>query len=229
MDHDAVGHFMTEQYLLGELDPRTRDEFEEHFFDCPKCAADVHGASVFVERSKVVLAEKLELVPWPAVNVPAPGIPKWLAGLRSIFRPVFAVPVMALLLAVVGYQNLVTYPQMARQLNSPQVLPWASVNVGTYGSNGPTIKALPGQGFLLFVRIPPEDGYSHYTAELYNPAGKVESSVAIPASSTQDQWPVQVPGANRQAGSYTLKVHGITASGESKEVGSTAFELQIQK
>jgi hypothetical protein len=182
-----------------------------------------------VERSKVVLAEKLELVPWPAVNVSAPGIPKWLAGLRSIFRPVFAVPVMALLLAVVGYQNLVTYPQMARQLNSPQVLPWASVNVGTYGSNGPTIKALPGQGFLLFVRIPPEDGYSHYTAELYNPGGKVESSVAIPASSTQDQWPVQVPGANRQAGSYTLKVHGITASGESKEVGSTAFELQIQK
>jgi hypothetical protein len=79
------------------------------------------------------------------------------------------------------------------------------------------------------VRIPPAEGYSRYTAELYNPAGKVEWSLTIPAASTQDQWPVQVPGANREAGSYTLAVHGVTASGESKEVGSTSFELQIQK
>jgi hypothetical protein len=224
MDHEAVGHLMTEQYLLGELDPKTREEFEEHFFGCPRCAADVHSAALFVEQSKVVLAEQSAPL---SANSPAPASakPGWLAWLR----PAFFVPVMAMLLAVVGYQNLVTYPQMARQLTSPHVLPWAPVNVGTYGSNGPTITAFPGQGFLLFVRIPPEDGYSHYTAELYNPAGKMEWSVAIPASSAQDQWPVQVPGANRQAGSYTLKVRGVTAAGESKEVGSTAFELQFQK
>jgi hypothetical protein len=228
MDHTVVRHLMTEQYLLNELDPETRDEFEEHFFNCPECAADVHAGALFVEQSKLVLAEKPELVPARRpVDAPVPGIPRWLMW----FRPAFVLPVMAMLLVVVGYQNLVTVPQLASQLNSPHVLPYASVNVGTYGSAEQTITALPGQGFLLFVRVPPEDGYTHYTAELYNPAGKPELSLTIPASATQNQdhWPLQVPGANRAAGSYTLKVHGVTAAGESKEVGSTSFELQVQK
>jgi hypothetical protein len=91
------------------------------------------------------------------------------------------------------------------------------------------ITTRPGEGFLLFVRIPPDGSYSRYTAELYNLAGKLEWSLTIPATSAQDQWPVQVPGANREAGSYTLAVRGITAAGESKEVGRASFELQIQK
>ncbi len=235
MDHDVVvRQHMTERYLLDELEPQARDEFEEHFFGCPDCALDVRAGAMFVEQSKIALAEKSEPVPAGLpVNAPVPAQPGWLAGLgaglRPMLRPAFAVPVLALLLAVIGYQNLVTYPHLQQALNIPQVLPWAPVNVGTYGSEGPVITAHPGQGFLLFVRIPPEGGYSHYTAELYNPAGKLEWSLTIPATAAQDQWPVQVPGANREAGNYTLTVRGVTAAGESKDVGRTSFELQIQK
>ena len=227
MDHDVVvRQKMTERYLLGELDPAARDEFEEHFFDCPDCALDVRAGALFVEQTKVVLAEKAEPVSAGlAVTTQVPARPGWLAWLR----PALAAPVMVLLLAVIGYQNLVTYPQLQQALNSPRVLPWASVNVGTWGSGGPVISTRPGEGFLLFVRIPPDGGYSHYVADLYNPAGKVEWSLTIPASSAQDQWPVQVPGANRAAGSYTLAVRGVTAAGESKEVGRASFELQIRK
>ena len=239
MDHDVVvRQHMTERYLLDELEPQARDEFEEHFFGCPDCALDVRAGAMFVEQSKIALAEKSEPISaWSPVNAPVAIKPGWLAGLRAglrtMLRPIFAVPVLALLL-VIGYQNLVTYPQLARQFNSPQVLPWAPVNVGTYGSEGPVITAHPGQGFLLFVRIPPDGGYSHYTAELYNPAGKLEWSLTIPVASgkekfAQDQWPVQVPGANREAGSYRLTVRGVTAAGESRDIGRTSFELQIQK
>jgi len=42
---------------------------------------------------------------------------------------------LVLLLAVVGYQNLVTYPRMKQALDHPQVLPWVSVNVGTFGGD----------------------------------------------------------------------------------------------
>src|SRR5467141_765885 len=232
MDHDmVVSQKMTERYLLYELDPVARDEFEEHFFDCKECALDVHAGALFVEQSKVVLAETPEPVAaaLPA-TAPVPAESGWLAW----FRPAVVVPVMVMLLAVIGYQNVVIYPQLQQALNSPQVLPWASVNVGTYGSEGPVITTRPGQGFLLFVRIPPEGGYSHYTAELYNPGGKLDGSLTIPVASgketsAQDQWPVQVPGANREAGSYTLAVHGVTTAGESKEVGQASFELQIQK
>src|ERR1700730_8902226 len=227
MDHDmVVRQQMTERYLLDELDPAARDEFEEHFFDCKECALDVRAGALFVEQGKVVLAEKVGPVAarLPA-TVPGPARPGWLPW----FRPAVVVTVMVLLLAVIGYQNLVIYPQLRQAVNRPQVLPWASVNVGTYGSEGPVITTRRGEGFLLFVRIPPDSGYSHYGAELYNPAGKLEWSLTIPGTAAQDQWPVQVPGANREAGSYTLKVRGVTAAGESKEVGPTSFELQIQK
>ena len=51
-------------------------------------------------------------------------------------RPAFGVPVLAVLLAVVGYQNLVSLPQLRKAVNSPRLLPWAQVNVGTYGIGG---------------------------------------------------------------------------------------------
>lgn len=227
MDHEVVVRLkMTERYLLGELDPDARDEFEEHFFDCPECALDVRAGDLFVEQSKVVLAEKSE--PGSAgmpIPPPVPAKPGWFAWLR----PGFVAPVMVLLLAVIGYQNLVTYPQLRHALNGPRVLPFASINVGTWGSGGLVISTRPGEGFLLFVRIPPDSSYSQYIADLHNPAGKLEWSLTIPASSTRDQWPLQVPGAKREGGSYILIVRGVTVAGESKEVGRASFELQIQK
>jgi hypothetical protein len=222
MDHEGVvRQKLTERYLLGELDDPTRQEFEEHYFDCLDCALDVRAGALFVEQSKVVLAEGPQPAP---VGLPAiPAKPGWLPW----FRPPFAVPVMAVLLALVGYQNLVTYPRMRQALNSPRVLPFALVTVGTWGSAERVISTPAGGGFSLIVRIPPDASYSRYMAQLYNPAGKLEWTLAIPASSTQDQYSVQVPAAAREAGTYILAVRGITAAGESKEVGRAPFELQI--
>ena len=42
MDHtQAISEKMTEKYLLDELTPQLRENFEEHFFDCLECARDV--------------------------------------------------------------------------------------------------------------------------------------------------------------------------------------------
>jgi hypothetical protein len=223
MDHsDAVRLKATERYLLNELDPDQLDQFEEHLFDCPDCALDVRAAAMFIEQSKNVVSATAEAVPVQVL------IPVREAGF-SWLRPVFAVSVVAVLLAVIAYQNLVTFPQMQNALHRPQVMPWASVNVGTWGAGGPVIAAAPGQGFLLFVRIPPEASYASYTADLYNPAGRLEWSLNFPASSREDQWPIQIPGAQREAGTYTIAVRGITAAGDSKDLGRTSFELQVQK
>ena len=215
---------MTEQYLLDELSPEARSEFEEHFFECRDCAQDVRAAVLFLEQSRQVLGEAAEAAAPARQRVPEKQTAGWLAWLR----PAFAAPALAALLLVVGYQNLVTLPRLSKA-NSAQVLPWASVNVGTFAGDGTTITVPRDSGFVLFLRIPPDRAYSRYTADLYNPSGKVEWSLAIPAAEGQDQWPVQVPAARREAGTYTLKLAGVSSAGESKQVGQASFELQFQK
>ena len=224
MDHDVVvREKMTERYLLNELDPGIRDQFEEHFFDCPDCAQDIRAGAELVAHSKTVLAETSEdafIRP-----VPARSKPGWLDWLR----PSLAAPVMAALLLVIVYQSLVVYPRLQSALRQPEVLPWAQVNVGMYGDGGPTITVPAAESFLLFVRIPSDGSFVRYTADLYNHDGKLEWSLTIPAASQQDQWPVRIPAANRPSGSYTLDVSGVTAAGDKKGIGKASFELQIQK
>lgn len=229
MDHEVVvRQKVTERYLLNELDADERDAFEEHYFVCTDCARDVQAASEFVEHSRVVLSEASPREESQPVLHLGPARHKqggWLAWLR----PSLAVPVMALLLAVVGYQNLVTLPTLRSGAAQPRVLPWAAVAVGTWGDATSSLKINQGSGFLLFVRIPPDGAYPRYRATLYNPGGDVEWSVAIPANAGQDQYPLQIPGKDRVAGTYKLRVSGVTPSGESKDLGNASFELQIQK
>ena len=222
MDHDQVLKTRaTERYLLKELGADELDQFEEHVFTCTECALDLRSAAMFVEQSKAVLAEP-QAVPLVQVSRQSRG---WLAWLR----PAFAVPVMAGLLAVVGYQNLVSIPRSRQMASAPQAFPaWASVSIGSYG-DAPVISPAPGESFLLFVRIPPDQKYTSYIADLYDPAGKVEWSLTIPAVEGQDVWPVRIPGANRQPGTYSLAVRGITPAKDSTNIGRASFELQIRQ
>ncbi len=226
MDHsEALRLKATEKYLLNELDPEQLDQFEEHMFDCPECAVDVRAASMFVEQSKAVLSETRGPKP---VIVPSPARKGWLDWLR----PAFAAPALALLLVVVGFQNLISLPTLRHAAHTPRVTPWAVANVGMMGDEASQIPLTEGQGFALLVRIPPEEGFKEYTADLVNPSGKVEWSLAIPVASEkdrrQDQFLVQMPGANWVSGTYSLKVHGVANTGEVKDVGQTSVDLKIQ-
>ena len=69
MDHsESIRLMAAEKYLLGELTPELREQFEEHFFDCQECALDVRAGAALVEHSKVVLSEPVAVSP---ARVPA--------------------------------------------------------------------------------------------------------------------------------------------------------------
>jgi hypothetical protein len=226
MDHtEVVRTKMTERYLLDELDSEVRDEFEEHFFECRDCALDVSAGAQFVAHSKVLLGESSEPVPIRAIAGPNRAQYGWLSWLR---QPIAAFS-MSLLLVTLGYQQLVTVPRLQSEASQSQVLPTAPVNLGTYGAGGPATTVPEGKGMVLFVRIPSDGSYARFTAELFAPGGKQEGSFTVPATPGQDQWTVVVPTVHREAGTYTMAVHGITAGGERKDLGSTSFELQIQR
>ncbi len=222
MDHnDALRLKITEKYLLNELEPDQLNQFEEHMFDCPECAIDVRAAAMFVEQSKAVLSEVQGPVP---VNVQAAPRKGWLDWLR----PAFAAPALALLLVVVGFQNLVVLPRLTHMADRPQFLPSVAINIATRGSASHIVRSKPGQPFVLLVDLPSESRFSSYIADLYDAAGNIEWSVSIPAEAANDTVSLRVPG-KREAGIHTLLVRGIPRNASSpSEIGQQSFELQLQ-
>src|SRR3954462_530887 len=99
MEHaHVVKNYEIEKYLLDELSPAERDDFEAHIFDCEECALDLRLTDAFMQ-----LARK-ELQRAPA-NRPVTESRR--GKLLEFFRPVWVVPALAAMLMVVAYQNLV--------------------------------------------------------------------------------------------------------------------------
>jgi hypothetical protein len=218
MNHEeAIRILGTEQYLLNDLSPELREQFEEHFFECPVCAADVRTGALFLEQTKAVFAAEAaaprRLV--PAVASEKPGWWAWL-------RPAFAAPILALLLAIIAYQNWPSHPK-------PQLLQAAYINIGSRGGDVPLISASKGQEFLLRLTIPPAQSYSSYFADIYGPEGKIRSSVNLPVSAGNDTYFVQVPADRYNDGVYSVAIRGVGPDATSTELGRGSFELHISK
>lgn len=223
MDHDqAERDMLSEQYLLGELPPEKREEFEEHFFNCQQCALDLSAGAAFLDHSKAVLSTDVKPAPARIVE-PAQGW-RWL-------RPALSAPILALLLLIVAYQAFISYPQLRRTTlaaQRPQILPALSlINAASRGDNKAAVSARKGEPFLLFVDIPAEKRFPSYAAKLYDPAGIEVWSLTVPAAVTNDTVSIEVPG-RRTAGNYALVVRGEDTNKQYVEVGRFPFELRLQ-
>lgn len=59
MDHsEAVRMQAAARYVLGELSPVLREEYEKHFFDCAACALDVQAVAAFVDNVREALRHR---------------------------------------------------------------------------------------------------------------------------------------------------------------------------
>src|SRR5690242_2089456 len=107
MDHrEALRLQAAEKYVLGELSPQLRDEYEEHYLECQECGEELKTTVAFVDSARGVLQD--EVAVRTEAEIAQPRKAAWLAWLR----PAVAVPVFAALLLVVAYQNLVTIPRL---------------------------------------------------------------------------------------------------------------------
>jgi len=63
VDHQsAVDRNLSERYILGELSPVEAAEFEEHFFDCPACSADIRHISRLVANLRVEIRDAIPTI-----------------------------------------------------------------------------------------------------------------------------------------------------------------------
>jgi len=225
--HDAVRLSLVEKYLLDELPPELRDDFEEHYFDCQECAIDLRASAAFLDAAK----KELQLFP---VTKPATETARK-SRLSSLWIPAFALPALAACLLVIAYQNIVVYPRFRSalaELRAPEILPSVSLAGGnSRGGQTPEIVVRRMQSFLMLVDIPTQDRFSSYTCLLYFPSGSLAWRLPVSAQLAKDTVPISVPATNWVAGTYTLIVQGNTdrtpADG-GVDLEHQHFDLKIQ-
>lgn len=221
MDHNQSTNLMAvEKYLLEELTPEQRDEFEEHFFDCQDCAADLRETAAFMAAA----TQEFKVNP-----VPKPGKAAKGKSFSASFWPTALVwSALAASLLLVAYQNLVVFPQFKTEiaeLKTPEVLPVISLVGGnSRGDQTPTATAAAAHPFLLSLDIPTQDRFTSYTCLLYSPSGTLAWRVEVSPQAARDTVSIRVPSTDKLPGQYTLAVQGNLA-GTSVDLAHYKFIL----
>ena len=234
MNHtEAVEQMAAEGYLLGELAPDIYEAFEEHLFDCPECALDLRVGGFFIDDARA----ELPSIPdkqFVAAKTPKSKSSSWFVWLR----PAFAAPAFAVLMAVVVFQNAVTFPKLREAAMQPRLVPLSHLRPATRGASHLTLTVDRMQGAILQADLPAEGttgsgeiAATSYALDLRDSQDKPVWSATMPASggaSDQDQqFSVYLPGATLRNGAYTLSVIGVDAQGRRALVGEYLFDIVV--
>jgi hypothetical protein len=233
MDHsEAVRLMAAERYLLDDLTPELHEGFEEHFFDCQECALDLRAGNAFIGYSKLVLGAAP--APQSVQETAEAKSSGWLAWLR----PAFAVPVMAALIAVFFYQNLVTVPQLKSAVAAahvPQILStpvYLTVGRGRSADGAQyLVTTRRNQPFTLAFDIPGESRFTSYACEIYSPSGDLEGAVTVSPEAAKDSVSISMYPKRGKSGVFQLVKRGIISgqgAAQSIEIERQSFEVQIQ-
>lgn len=233
MDHnEAVRLHAAEKYLLGEFNPAQRDEYEEHYFDCPECAEELRVTVAFVESAKQVARELVvKAADSKGFMPPTRG---WFAWLK----PVFAIPVFAALVVLVGYQNAVTIPKLkGPSSESAQIVRSTAHLLGSTrgGSDdgGPAAKlqVRRGESFILDFDFTPSRTLSSYSWQLQDKDGHTVKNGVMPGENTNQAVRLAVIGGVDKPGRYSLVFFasdfGNRQSSNENEVQRLAFSVEF--
>ncbi len=209
MDHQISTRTQaTERYLLGELEPLEREEFEEHFFDCAECAENVRTGFLFAESAKAVFREE-------ACRAVEPLYPakrrKWLIFMRLPRLAVIAAGLS--IVAFSSYQNVMQIPALytrLSQLQRPQVV--ASVELKPASrSPVPSIVIPKGAQFFQFsmpvnVVAPAEK----YQCDLHSESGRFTATIPVSGLVADSQLTLLIPTDSVSTGYYEVVLEGLT-------------------
>jgi anti-sigma factor RsiW len=221
MDHvEATRKFAVEQYLLGELSESEREEFEQHFFACPECAETLETGAALIANAREVFREPARLPRQASV----PGWKRWL-GLEWGFAPAAALAGCVLMLAVVGYQNLVQIPAMRQRGEGGDLAMAPAIAIRAARAPQALTFSRHAAAVPLLVVHEWEEPYSNYVAEVARADGQQVVTRSETAATTADLSILIRPG-RLQTGPYTLTIYGLReGSAERTPVSRIPFTL----
>ena len=233
MNHDeAIRLRAAEKYMLGELSAELRDQYEDHYFGCAECAQDVRTGAVFIDNARDAFGA--DSFAGTAVRHQQAHSGGWWT---KLLRPACAVPALALLLLVAGYQNAVTIPQLKTALSqsdTAQTLPSYSLISGNSRGGAPLAISVPaGKPFSFFVDIPPSGGHASYVCEFQTESGTPELSLNVSADEAKRTVQLLIPAGRLASGKHVLVVRGLGSpakpDADKISVASYPFSLDYTK
>ncbi len=222
MNHsEALQLQAAEKYILGELAPELRDEYEEHYFECEECASDVKAAAVFGDSARELFRkrqkERVQIGDWFG----------WL-------RPAIAAPALAVLLLVVCYQSFVTIPHL-KGPKATQTAGSASfislLGANSRGEAAKTFSIQQNAPVILELDIPPSPEFSSYLCQIQDDSGHGVYEGRVSAGDAKHSVHLVVPDGALQARTYTLRVLGqkpaVSEAGSRPEVIRLQFTIEF--
>ncbi len=222
-----------ERYLLDELGPLERDEFESHAFGCTECAADLRAAVAFIEAARAVLGR--DAANRASITMPrSPRARPRYAGLQGLthwMRTAKVAPVLAACLVVVVVQGVITWPERPRvSVEMPgapagvvKVLSLIAANSRAGGTVGTAVK--DGEALIVALDIPAANG--PYVTRVRDPAGTTLAAVGVSETEARDTVTIYIPPRVWPAGEYSLVVE--SAATPPREVTRYRFRVNDSK
>lgn len=225
MDHlEALRLQAAEKYVLGELTPELREQFEEHYFDCAECAQDLKALTTFVTAGRMVFEEDKFSSPAPSREL-RPRRSGWFNWLR----PMVAVPAIAILAAIIVFQNAVTIPHAKKQHTPESVAEVYESSFhlqgATRGGNIAKVMLRPNESFALDFDFTPAQVCASYRGTVVDASGHTMTSFNINGVQTNKELHVVIPGGIVRAGYYEVVVFG--GDGVRKESGQNREVFRI--
>lgn len=230
MNHnEAIDLQAAAKYVLGELSPVQRDEYEDHYIDCPVCAKDVYVAAAFADTTREVFRQEEQAEAAKTTDRVRTG---WFAWLR----PIVAVPAFAVLLLALGYQSIVSVPywkNLAMQSAASGVMPMYSlIASNSRGSELPTFQVKQNELFGLFVDVPVDKAFSTYMLRLEDPVGHSTTLSTVSYAEAKRTVVVKV-NPKEQSGAYQIVVLGLTSpdadAAKATTLATMKFSIELAK
>lgn len=211
MEHNrAVEIQAVERYLLGEMPPEEREDFEEHYFTCAECAQDVRAAARFRANARELLRNPEQFA--------APEKERRRGFSWWSFPSMAPVAVSVLLLGVVVYQAGFQIPSLKRQAGPLAVAEGAmavTLRDTTRGAEGAKIRQIPkGSGPVsLQFDIISDEKQPSYRCTIMDASGRVMAEPAVESPREDEPASIQLRRESFPPGRYRVEVLGTSRTG----------------
>ena len=233
MEHtEAIDTGAAERYALGEMSEAERDQYEEHFFDCPDCADEVRSAALFLENAGAVAREGD--VGKEDIKERSVARPRASWDWRSLFLPMPLAAAAALVLLLggpAGYLALVKVPQLEQTIAADQALrPAPSYFLKVSRSDTPVLTVRDGErSVILTLSRSSEQSFAFYRCEVVEANGRIVVSSVIPAPPSRDELQILLHIEKLSPGNYVLRVTGLESASAKGLAQPTEYHFVLKR